>query len=398
MTEEEILSIADTWSFWRQPAPTSVSRRVDLPRQLSPSRCLVIQGVRRCGKSTLLQQLIGRYELDPGRCAFLNLEDPRLTRAQSFDTLELLVRAFRRRHGDDAELTFFLDEIQGVHDWHRWLRAQLDRPGQETFVVTGSNATLLSGELSTLLSGRHLTVELFPFDLEERRLLDAGIDLERHLHDGGFPEPLTDDDGDRLRRQYFYDIVERDVRERVRARSSVPLRQLVQMIYESAGSELSLRRAAGAVGVAVETAASYLEACEAAYLLFACPYYAYSQRKRSQRNIKYYPIDTGLRRVVVTPTVQDRGKSLECATYLALRRRFGDICYWQEGGKEVDFVVSRQRRVVPVQVSWNAPHDRHERGLEAFYERHPHAEESVFVAADNFESAFDEIEARLTAC
>lgn len=382
MDDDDILEIARTWSYWDRKVPDTVPRLVELPTELRPSVCLVIQGVRRCGKSTLMAQLIGRYGLDPQRCVFVNFEDPRLARVLTFETLEALVDAFRRRHAD-GPLYFFLDEIQGVDGWQKWLRMRLDRSMQDHFVITGSNATLLSGELSSTLTGRHVTVELFPFSLVERR----PIALDAFLRDGGFPAPagMGGDDGDRLLRQYFDDIIERDVRERVGARSSAPIRQLAQMLFESAGSELSLRRAAGAIGVAVETAASYIDACKAAYLIFECPYFAYSERKRASRNSKYYPIDTGLRRVVVTAAGADRGKSLECATYLKLRQHFGEVYYWRDGG-EVDFVVQHQGSVIPIQVTWDVPKPRHEKGLDAFYDRHPHAAEAVYVTSDTFDS------------
>ena len=390
MTYVDILEIAGAWSFWDRQVPASVPRDVDLPDALRDSLCLAIQGVRRCGKSTLLQQLIGRYGLDPAHCAFLNFEDPRLSAAQSWTTLDRLVERFRDRHRRSDVLYFFLDEVQAVEGWQRWLRAQLDRPRGNVFVITGSNAKLLSGELSSVLTGRHLTFELFPFDLREARRSDPELTLDDYLSHGGFPEPLDMADGDRLRRQYFHDIVERDVRERIGARSSSAIRQVVQMAYESAGSEMSLRRVAGATGIAVDTAGSYLEACEAAYLLFACPYFTFSERKRASRNCKYYPIDTGLRRVVVAPGSADRGKSLECATYLALRRRYGEVSYWRDRG-EVDFVLYIDGQIVPVQVTWTEPHERHHRALERFYELYPQAVEAVFVTAARFEEALSAI-------
>ncbi len=390
MIEQHILDIARSWSFWDAPVPESVPRDVDLPDELRDSLCLVIQGVRRCGKSTLLQQLVGRYGLAPDHCAFLNFEDPRLASDLSFETLDRLVEQFRARHPGVPRLYYFLDEIQWVRDWQRWLRTQLDRPRGNVFVVTGSNSDLLGGEVSSVLTGRHLTVELYPFDLSEVRRVDPDAGLEAWLESGGFPEPLSMADGDRLLRQYFDDIVERDVRERVGARSGRVIRQLVQMVFESAGSEMSLRRIAGAVGIAVETAASYLEAAEAAYLLFGCPYFAFSERKRAARNRKYYPVDTGLRRAVVTRTGRDRGKMLECATHLALRRRFGQVSYFRDRG-EVDFVVHDDGRVLPVQVSWDAPTERHHRALEGFYEIFPQAEEAMFVTAEGFEAALDRL-------
>jgi hypothetical protein len=161
------------------------------------------------------------------------------------------------------------------------------------------------------------------------------------------------------------------------------------MAFETAGAELSLRRIAGATGIAVETAASYLEASEAAYLLSSVPYFAFSARRRASRNRKYYPIDTGLRRVVASRTAADRGKALECATQLALRRRFGEVFYWR-GARfgEVDFVVRDGDAIVPWQVTWAEPTARHGAALEEFYETFPTAEEAQLVTAETFADHF----------
>lgn len=382
----DVLTIADDWSFWSREVPSSVPRNLTLPEELDPALALVIQGVRRCGKSTLLSQLPRRYDLDLGRCLFINFEDPRLSNRLTWETLQELVDAMESAHGSGC--AFFLDEIQHVEGWQRWLRSQLDRPRDRRFVVTGSNAHLLSGELGSSLTGRHLTAELFPYSLDEfrtaRKAARRRAGLDTYLEQGGFPAPLGSKDGDALRRTYFTDIVERDVRERVGARSSRPLRQLAQMLFEGAGSETSLRRLAGAIGVSADTASLYVEAIESAYLVFSCPFFAYSERKRQVRNRKYYPIDTGLRRACITRTGEDRGRSLECAVFLALRRHFGQVAYWRGRG-EVDFVVEGGGRPVPLQVSWDGPTDRGEAALEEFYEAFPQAADPVWVDAERFE-------------
>jgi predicted AAA+ superfamily ATPase len=190
---------------------------------------------------------------------------------------------------------------------------------------------------------------------------------------------------ERLRQQTFSDIIERDIRERVGARSAVAIKQIVQMAFESAGAELSLRRLAGAAGIAVDTAAGYLATCEAAYLVFSVPYFAFSDRKRSARNKKYYPIDTGLRRMAVTRTGADRGKLLECAVHLELRRRGLRPAYWRGRG-EVDFVVTTDRGITPIQVSWEPPTDRHHRALEEFHETFPQAQEALLVGPAELEA------------
>lgn len=392
MDAASLIAIARDWSFWDQPPPKTVPRSVDLPAELRPDMALVIQGVRRCGKSTLLGQLLERYGLDRQRCLFLNFEDPRLASVLDHNLLEAMVEGFEADRGQGGT-TYFLDEVQHVDGWQRWLRSQLDRSLDRRFVVTGSNAHLLSGELASSLTGRHLSVELFPFNLDEVRVAQPDTKLIDFLRDGGFPAPLGLADGDRIRQAYFNDIVERDVRERVGARSSQPLRQLAQMLFESAGSELSVRRVAAALGTAPDTASLYIGAILDAYLAFACPYFAWSERKRSIRNKKYYPIDTGLRRVAVTRAGEDRGKMLECATFLALRRNSRDVYYWRGRG-EVDFVVLRNGDPVPIQVSWDGPSERHHRALEAFYEAHPRSAEALFVTAETFERGLPELDSQ----
>lgn len=395
MDDRDLLDIASTWSFWDRPPPQAIRRNLKLPESLSNRTAVVIQGVRRCGKSTLLTQLIGLYRLKRRDCLFVNFEDPRLAGCLNFETLERLTRSFSEMRPNAKTLTVFLDEIQWVDGWERWLRAKLERPGRLQFAISGSNAHLLSGELSSVLTGRHITVELFPFDFSEFRRMHPEGSLADYLHRGGFPEPIASSAGDLLLRQYFLDILERDVRERVGARSSLALRQIAQMVFESAGSELSLRRISAASGVAVETASAYLEACEQAYLLFSCPWFAYSERKRSQRNRKYYPVDAALRRVAVTRVGSDLGKALEIATFVELRKRCRDVFYWRSAAGEVDFVVNASGGPIPIQVTAQRATERHLRSLDAFHEAFPHAEEALVVTMEDFMDVLAQLDRRI---
>ena len=136
---------------------------------------------------------------------------------------------------------------------------------------------------------------------------------------------------------------------------------------------------------------AYLEACEQAYLLFACPWFAYSQRKRAQRNRKYYPVDTALRRVAATRTGRDLGKALECATFVELRKRFHDVYYWRGAG-EVDFVLLTDGGPTSIQVTLEGATERHLRALDDFYETFPHAKEGVIVTLENFPTVLSALE------
>lgn len=114
MEDGRLIEVSAYWSFWDAPPPPTVRRDVELPSKLRDSLALVVQGVRRCGKSTLLSQMLERYKLNPKHCAFLSFEDPRLGAELDHSLLEQWVAAFRKQHPRLNNAYFFLDEIQSV--------------------------------------------------------------------------------------------------------------------------------------------------------------------------------------------------------------------------------------------------------------------------------------------
>ena len=385
MNDSDLWEILNYWSYWEARPQMSIPRQLALPPP-DPQLVLAIQGVRRCGKSTLLAQLMDRWEIPGERCLFVNFEDPRMIPHLGPELLSRICELFVSRR-PPGSLWFFFDEVQNVPQWESWLHMRLERNRGDHFAVTGSNASLLSGELSSRLTGRHRLAELYPFDFQEAKQALPELTPESFLAMGGFPKILLSEGDLSLRQQYFLDIVERDITNRVGARSSGPVRAVIQMVFETCGSEMSLRRVAGVCGLSVETVSGYLLAAEAAYLLFSCPFFGHSTRQQLVRNKKYYPVDTGLRKAVVAGATPDLGKALECATFLALRKRFGRVFYWRHV-REVDFVVTHQGRPLPVQVSWASPHDRHHLALDEFYQAFPASHEGRFLNRDDLVENF----------
>ncbi len=380
----EIEAICADWSYWERAIPRSIPREgVSLPQKLDPALPLVLQGVRRCGKSTFLTQLIQKYRIPKEQALFLNFEDPRIPEPCDHKFLDACVQFFRKKVGANKNIYFFFDEIQNVHHWEKWLHSQIERPNRAYYFLSGSNASLLSGELSTALSGRHWSTELFPFNFSEYQQLTKNRKFETFLKHGGFPKPLQVADSQLLLQQYFKDIVERDIRERVKARSSLQLARMVKAVFESVGSETSLRRLAAVADVAVETVSGYLDACEQAYLIFSVPFFAYSQSKTLQRNKKYYGIDSGLRHSLSITKAADFGKDFENYVFLQLRKKYKNVFYWK-GKHEVDFVVQGDNGPIPIQASIALkPLERHLAGLSEFYETFPHAQEGIHITPQN---------------
>jgi uncharacterized protein len=382
MEIDNLNQILAYWSFWDKHVPNMAERNVLFPKELSPERALVIQGVRRCGKSTLLLQVLKHYKLNKEHCVFINFEDPKLSQELSTNILDKIVEVFSKNKAG-KKLYYFFDEVQHVPDWEKWIHTKLERPSKNHFIITGSNAALLSGELSSALTGRYVKIELYPLSFHESQKLKKKTNFASYLKKGGFPAPFLTKDGDNLLKQYFDDIIEKDIRNRIAARSSQSIRQVIQMVYESSGTELSLRRIAGATGLSVDTVSSYLEAAELAYLVLSCEFFSYSKKKRATKNIKYYPVDSGLRRTVITQVGEDLGKMLEIAVFIELKKRFPYVYYWKDRG-EVDFVVETKTGLLPIQVSWDQAKERHMMALENFYEHYPQAREALFVDRKSF--------------
>lgn len=379
--KNELQVILTSWNYWEQPPPFSIPRNIlNKPIRMLSDLVLVVQGVRRCGKSTLMTQIMNRLGLDPKDCIFANFEDPRLSDHLDHHLLDAITSVSESRR-TGRKLYFFLDEIQNVKHWQKWLHSRLERPDRYCFAVTGSNASLLSGDFATALTGRHITLELFPFDFLEYQATKPQESITGYLNDGGFPRALVYPEPEVLLREYFTDIIERDVRRHVAVRSTLILTQLVKTVFESAASEISLRNLAKMLGITADTVKTYLDACEAAYILLPCPYFTFSERQRAARNKKYYPIDLGMRKAVITRGGGDFGKELETVVFHHLRKKYGQVFYWRQKG-EIDFVVQEGRAILPFQVSWGKAHERHRQAAEEFREAFPKAGEIVFVTAE----------------
>ncbi|NQW45680.1 MAG: ATP-binding protein [Deltaproteobacteria bacterium] len=385
MLEKSILNqVVKDWSYWEKAPPKTLQRGIlkDLT-PLHDDLVLAITGVRRCGKSTLLAQVMQSQQLDPKRCYFLNFEDPRLSEHLSFELLEETVNLAHEVFPSGPHY-FFFDEIQNIKNWQKWLHQKLAKPQKDFFIITGSNSSLLSGELGSKLTGRHLSIELFPFDYVEYKTFKPRAKLEDYLEYGGFPKVLSFENPQMLLREYFTDIIERDIKNRIAIRSALALNQLVKTVFEATGSETSQRNLANVLKISIGTVGSYLDACESAYIIQSCPYFTFSEKQRLARHKKYYPIDLGLRAAVITRTGLDLGKKLEAAVFLCLRKKYREVYYWREKN-EVDFVVPTPEGIIPYQVTWDKTKERHEKGFREFKEAFPDSLPGVVITRNNAE-------------
>lgn len=331
-----------------------------LPDQVS--HALIISGIRRCGKSTLLHQLLKeKYQ----NAFYLNFEDPRLygLELNDFSRLDELIADL------NCKILFF-DEIQVANGWERYVRHKLDEGFQ--LVITGSNASLLSKELGTKLTGRHITKELFPFSWNEycefKSLKSSASSLEMYMKTGGFPEYVKSENDDILL-QLFEDILLRDIVVRYGVRDVKTLQRLALYLISNVGNLVTGNKLRSLFEIgATSTVMEYFSYLEQTWLLHFIPKFSYSVRKQSINPRKVYATDTGLVNVNSKSFSGDLGRILENLVFLHLRRRYKDISYFTEKG-ECDFVVFEQGKIKSlVQVCYHLNPDNLDRELNGLYE------------------------------
>ncbi|MDD5317833.1 MAG: ATP-binding protein [Candidatus ainarchaeum sp.] len=327
---------------------------------LSLPHALVLSGVRRCGKSTLLRQLMPKA----GGYCYFNFEDTRISGFEAGD-FQKLNEVLEEEYG--AVSRYFFDEIQNVGRWELFVRQMLDKG--KKFVITGSNASLLSRELGTRLTGRHLNLELFPFSFKEmlalRKEKPSAKAFEEYLSQGGFPEFLKSGNPEILR-ELLNDVIARDILVRHGLRESKTAKEMALYLITNAGKTFSYNSLKKTFSLgSVNTAISFVSYFEDAYLLFTVPKFDYSLKKQLVNPKKVYAIDNGLAQANSVSFSQDLGRMLENAVFLQLRRKYkSESVYYHAGEKECDFVVKEKGRITTaLQVCHMLTEDNREREL-----------------------------------
>ncbi len=311
---------------------------------------VIISGIRRCGKSTILRAL------KDDESYYVNFDDERfigLTVSDLAPLHNLLIELFGERK------VFLLDEVQNIKGWERFVR-RLHDEGMKV-VVTGSNATMLSRELGTHLTGRSVTLELYPFSFKEYlRFKGVNIrpvdrmtsaeksvmrkNLSEYMRSGGFPEYLKTGRDEYLQSLY-QNILYRDIITRYGLTSEIPLKESAFYAASNISKEMSYNNVRKLTGLSsATTVKEYFGYMENSYLNFLVNRYDHSLKKQLYYNKKIYFIDPALARLVGFRPTEDQGRLLENIVYLALRRNGGEI-FFHRGSNECDFVVRKKAMI-----------------------------------------------------
>lgn len=325
----------------------------------------VITGVRRCGKSTLMD-LYKSYLRQQGvadeQIISINFED--------YDYIDLLEpRNFyayvKERILSDGRMTyFFFDEIQNVKDFERVVDSLYIKPNVDIY-ITGSNAYMLSSELATLLSGRYIEIKMLPLSFKE--YVEARGDehelprkYRNYIETSSFPYVLDMKQDARVIREYlngiYNTIVVKDITQRNKFPDTMMLESVLRFAYDNIGNILSTKKIADTMTsdgrkIDTKTVEKYLNALMESYMLYQCKRYNIKGKQYLKTLDKYYAVDMGMRKVLLGSKAMDAGHILENIVYLELLRRGYDVYIGKVDDLEVDFVAMDDKGMTYYQVS-----------------------------------------------
>ena len=337
---------------------------------LDSSMAQVIIGIRRSGKSSLCFNVIKKSGI---RFAYVNFDDERLSEIRSGELNDIL-ECLYKIYGDFKHL--FIDEIQNIDEWYLFVNRLL-RTGMH-ILITGSNAKLLSGELATHLTGRHMKTELYPFSFSEycdyrnistlhgttreKGLLRAAFDS--YIHDGGLPELINE----KRKQTYINTLVDSIIKKDIEKRYSILYRtafeNIAQHLLNNAPSQINYTALRDCFGLkSIHTAENYVSYTKNAYLVCGLHKFSFKSSMRI-RDEKAYAVDVAFMNNRENALQgENLGWRLETIVYIELLRRSRprelDIYYYAERQSEADFVVTKGRTVIEIiQVSYDISNEK----------------------------------------
>lgn len=374
MSKNELLKILQDWNFWESAPQTGVPRPEYTSRIrscLDEKQVVVVTGPRRSGKSFLMRQAVKELIAagkDRGEILFVNFEDPRFVRLDT-QLLDEIFSVYKEFLAPKGAPVLFLDEVQEITGWERWVRA-FHELGKGKICISGSNAKLLSRELGTVLTGRHLDVSVSPLSWEEFRSF-KGRDaapaplLNEYLEFGGFPEVALSSRKQELLLSYFEDILAKDLIRRFRVRKAEQMKSLAKYYFSNIAALATFNSLEKSLGINAATIEKFSGYFVDAYLLSFVKRFSWKVREQEKSPRKVYSVDTGLANAVGFRFSQNSGALAENLVFSQLQRRQAadsslEIYYWKDAQhRETDFVLKQGKAAThAIQVCWDIRDER----------------------------------------
>ena len=316
---------------------------------------LIITGVRRCGKSSLMMLVRDELKLGKKECLFVDFSDERLISFENNDFQKIEDHLVENKYSENSFL--FIDEVQEVKHWEKWVNRLKEK---HQIIITGSNSRLLSKEIASTLTGRSINLHLEPFSFMEF-LAAKKINIENYLLDskkqalirrafreyhknGGFPKMVLSGD-ETILRELYDNILYRDVIARLGANFEKPVKELSAYFLSNPSGKISSRKAGELMGLSnLLSVKKVLNAFENSFLFLLLPKFDFSIKKQIQNPKKLYCIDNGFLTALGFRFSNNEGKMLENLVAIELKRRSKDT-YYSSDTKECDFVIKEGNKI-----------------------------------------------------
>ena len=331
----------------------------------------VLTGIRRSGKSVMLKLLMEELKnrgINENQFIYINFENLKYRNLKNYEKLY----DFILNKVDDKYKSYyiFLDEIQEVEEWERCVNSlRVDEELRFDIYITGSNAKLLSGELSTYLAGRYIEFVVYPFSFKEffeiMKEKNKEIDLKEAFQDyvkfGGMPFLHNLDYNFEASMQYLQDlyasIILKDITKRNNIRDTDLLERIINYVIMNIGNTFSATSISKFFKnenrkVAIETILNYIKACEEAFLIYRVARNDLLGKKILNVNEKYYIADHGIREAIMENNQKNINQVLENIVYFEMLRRGYNIKIGKVDNLEVDFVCKKNDKTIYIQVSY----------------------------------------------
>lgn len=381
--------------WWEGEKPNIGLLREKYLKKLIPGlrarQILILVGSRRCGKTTLIYQLIDyllKKKTNPKNIFYLLMDHPRVSQKKIEDLLEEM----RKIHKIDrkTKIYLFLDEIQYTRNWNQQLKAIYDLENIK-IVISGSSSNLLKKE-SAFLTGRQISYKVHPLDFSEFLLFNAykikEIEiykyqsyLEEYFKIGGYPEYVLEKNN-----QYLTDllsnIIYKDIVSVYKIKHPDILNNLLLLLGEHLGQKTSLNKLANTLKISLDTVKEYIGYLKEVYLINEVRKFSYSLKEQIYTEKKYYFSDTGFRSNLVG--YKDLGSLAENILFLYLQERYNQVFYFYKDKNEVDFIIKNKGNLIPVEVKYKKDidlNDKRLKGLKKYIETHPKCKKAFVVSA-----------------
>ena len=370
MDKTEVIEILNDWNYWNKPLPGTKKRPLYdevISSFMKYDEVVVIKGIRRSGKSTLMiNQIKNLLEngVEINEILYVNFEDPRLINHLTLDLFQTIKDVYLEYLNPKGKPYIFLDEIQNIPSWEKWVNKEYELK-LSNITISGSNSSMLSSEIASSLSGRYLSVDVYPLSFAEylsfkEIALNSGLELvnkkielnrefESYLKEGGFPKLIEYDAGQKtnLLTTYKDSILLKDIVARYKLKEFTKLEEISAFLLSNSGISQSTNKLKNNFKISYDTASSYIEYLIKAYMLFEINKFDYSLKKQHANDKKYYSVDLGLSNIFRVPNLQTRGDDLETIVHLELMRRGYKIYYYKTSNNwECDFIVEKNNAIV----------------------------------------------------